>query len=337
MARGGAPKRRANAAPPAARKRTKDCDSEAPHEPADSAPDSALCHFPGRSPSTPLNLPQAEQLPDEPHLAARARACRGAPGAREPAPLQAMLSSLSSLPRKVRLSESAVGRAGVAVAETVAGLEAPAQAAPRPAPNGGWYADVARACDLAARLVHHACNACATAAAAGAETAPDAHDLLAKVQLVRRMAVEQEKLQIAGTQLLHSRVSEAGACCIEASEELKTHMAAQDDAVMRVVKYAAMQLEAQGDDAMEMVDRLLRGEEEGGVRETLAWLTSAKAAYDEAYAIKAFPTQIAPELPPLDLPQVYPPCEPPARTSLLAPSLVCSLLPALLCARVAEK
>ena len=170
-----------------------------------------------------------------------------------------MLSSLSSLPRSVTLSESPVGRAGAAVAESIAGLEATArrhEAAPqRPAPDGGWYADVTRACNFAARLVTRACglaerwdHARASAAAAGAESP----DLLAKAQQMRRMAVELDKLQIADRHLLRSRVSEAGAWCSEASEELMKHMAAQDDAVIRVVTHAATQLEALGDDEMEL-------------------------------------------------------------------------------------
>jgi hypothetical protein len=345
MAGGGAPKRRANATPPAARKRAKDDDSEAPREHAHSARDSALSHFPRRSPSTlslPLNLQQ--QLA-EPRGCLAARGSPGAQGAREPAPLQAMLSSLSSLPRSVTLSESPVGRAGAAVAESIAGLEATArrhEAAPqRPAPDGGWYADVTRACNFAARLVTRACglaerwdHARASAAAAGAESP----DLLAKAQQMRRMAVELDKLQIADRHLLRSRVSEAGAWCSEASEELMKHMAAQDDAVIRVVTHAATQLEALGDDEMELVDELLRGEEEGSVREMLARLTSAKAAYDEAYAIKAFSTQLAPALPPLDLQQVSPLRASRAHLSL-SRSLVCShaLLLFLLCVRVAEE
>ena len=38
------------------------------------------------------------------------------------------------------------------------------------------------------------------------------------------------------------------------------------------------------------------------MRETLTWLTRAKAAYDAVYTIKPFPTQLAPRLPHLDPP-----------------------------------
>jgi hypothetical protein len=39
------------------------------------------------------------------------------------------------------------------------------------------------------------------------------------------------------------------------------------------------------------------------VRETLTWLMRAKAAYDGVYAIKPFPTQLAPRLAPFDPPK----------------------------------
>ena len=209
-----------------------------------------------------------------------------------------------------------------------------------PVADAGWFMDVAHCVDLAARLAalssesqpqlfngDAGAQAAAAAdaaqssrkdawevklgdappaseAAAGAETAPSPHYLLAVTKQVRRLVVEQEELERAEKHLLRVRASEAGTWARAASEELKTHMKSQDDAVIRIAETAATHFEARGIDALEHVDRLLRGEEEGDARATLSWLVRAKEAYDEVYAIKAFPTQLGPELPPPDLPKV---------------------------------
>ena len=133
---------------------------------------------------------------------------------------------------------------------------------------------------------------------------PRQEDLLAILQRRHAIALDLRQAELATATSLRACAAGAGEWACAASGELKRAMCAQDDAMMRVATHAATQLEAQGVGAMEHVDKLLRGEEEGGVRATLAWLTRAKVAYDEAYAIKAFPTQLAPKLPPLDLPKV---------------------------------
>jgi hypothetical protein len=211
-----------------------------------------------------------------------------------------------------------------------------------PVADAGWFMDVAHCVDLAARLValssqpqlfDAGAQAAAAAeaaqssrkdawevklgdappaseAAAGAETAPSPHYLLAVTKQVRRLAIEQEKLERAEKHLLRVRASEAGTWARAASEELKTHMKSQDEAVIRIAATAVAHIEARGIDALAHVDRLLRGEEKGDARAMLSWLVSAKEAYDEVYAIKAFPTQLGPELPPPDLPKVSVRCEP---------------------------
>ncbi len=205
--------------------------------------------------------------------------------------------------------------------------------------DAGWFMDVAHCVDLAARLAALSSesqpqlfngdagaqaaaaadaapssrkgagevelgDAPASEAAGGTKTAPSPHYLLAVTKQVRRLVVEQEELERAEKHLLRVRASEAGTWARAASEELKTHMKSQDDAVIRIAETAATHFEARGIDALEHVDRLLRGEEEGDARATLSWLVRAKEAYDEVYAIKAFPTQLGPELPPPDLPKV---------------------------------
>jgi uncharacterized lipoprotein NlpE involved in copper resistance len=215
-----------------------------------------------------------------------------------------------------------------------------------PMADAGWFMDVALCVDLAARLVALSSqpqlfdagaqaaaaadadqssrkdagevelgDAPASGAAACAETAPSPHYLLAVTKQVRRLAVEQEKLERAEKHLLRVRASEAGTWARAASKELKTHMKSQDEAVIRIAATAVAHIEARGIDALAHVNRLLRGKEEGDARAILSWLVSAKEAYDEVYAIKAFPTQLGPELPPPDLPKVSVRCEPEVHAS----------------------
>ena len=316
--RGGEQKRRASAfsqAPPAeARKRAKADDLVAQGGAGGSATDSGRA-----SPPATVSLykpcPPSVQNPQQ--------------------TLQAMLASLSGLAAEVRLSKSPVGNKILAVANSASALsesigstlleEERKQASDLPSKGGmvadaGWFMDVAHCVDLAARLVAlssqpQLCDAGAQAAAASdaaqpASEAAAAHHLLAVTKQVRRLAVEQEKLERAEKHLLRLRASEAGTWARAASEELKTHMKSQDDAVIRIAATAVTHIEARGIDALAHVDRLLRGEEEGDAKAILSWLVSAKEAYDEVYAIKAFPTQLGPELPPYVLPKVFVRCEP---------------------------